>query len=434
MHRQWTIRTAVAAVCFAATLAAQASSHREAPFITEQPKVDATDFYMFRSYEPGREGYITLIANYVPLQSPYAGPNYFTLDPDALYEIHVDNDGDGVENLTFQFEFNQHQRNIALNVGGKNVAIPLVQAGPITSVRPAVQNVYETFTVELVSGPRRGTDVRHLTNPATGSGRFDKPIDNIGNKTLPDYSAYAAKFVHAVNIPGCGQGRVFVGQRKDSFAVNLGETFDLINIQAPATEFDPNAERAEPDSLADANVTTMAVEVPIRCLTSGAEPVLGAWTTASLRKSRMLQTVPTSLGGTPPSVSWETGSLGAGLATGHAVGKRSGHRPEGQGSLQCEPACAGRAIRVVRDESDIAGPGRSVVRHGGRARTDELSPHRPGVRVPDRCAGSQQTRQRQASGDVASQHDDPGDRSGLAATPRRACGRCRRISERSPAW
>ena len=141
MHRQWTIRTAVAAVCFAATLAAQASSHREAPFITEQPKVDATDFYMFRSYEPGREGYITLIANYVPLQSPYAGPNYFTLDPDALYEIHVDNDGDGVENLTFQFEFNQHQRNIALNVGGKNVAIPLVQAGPITSVRPAAQNV-----------------------------------------------------------------------------------------------------------------------------------------------------------------------------------------------------------------------------------------------------------------------------------------------------
>ena len=382
MHRQWTIRTAVAAVCFAATMAAQASSHREAPFITEQPKVDATDFYMFRSYEPGREGYITLIANYVPLQSPYAGPNYFTLDPDALYEIHVDNDGDGVENLTFQFEFNQHQRNIALNVGGKNVAIPLVQAGPITSVRPAVQNVYETYTVDLVSGPRRGPDVRHLTNPATGSGRFDKPIDNIGNKTLPDYPAYAAKFVHAVTIPGCGQGRVFVGQRKDSFAVNLGETFDLINIQAPATEFDPNAERAEPDSLADANVTTMAVEVPIRCLTSEADPVLGAWTTASLRKSRMLQTVPTSLGGTPPSVSWETGPwvqvsrLGMPLVNEVVIGLKDKDR------FNASQPAQDAQFGDVRDESDIAGPGRSVVRHRRRARTDELS------RAPTWCPRS----------------------------------------------
>ena len=104
------VTAAVAATLFGAAVAASASSHREAPFITEQPKVDATDFYMFRSYEPGREGYVTLIANYLPLQAPYGGPNYFTLDPDALYEIHVDNDGDGVENLTFQFRFAQRRR------------------------------------------------------------------------------------------------------------------------------------------------------------------------------------------------------------------------------------------------------------------------------------------------------------------------------------
>ena len=82
------------ALALAPTGGVLASSHREAPFITENPKVDATDFYMFRSYEAGREDYVTLIANYLPLQDAYGGPNYFTLDPEALYEIHVDNNGD----------------------------------------------------------------------------------------------------------------------------------------------------------------------------------------------------------------------------------------------------------------------------------------------------------------------------------------------------
>ena len=84
---------------------ALASSHREAPFITTAPKVDGADFYAFRSYEAGRDGYVTLIANYLPLQDAYGGPNYFSLDANALYEIHVDNNGDGVEDLTFQFRF-----------------------------------------------------------------------------------------------------------------------------------------------------------------------------------------------------------------------------------------------------------------------------------------------------------------------------------------
>src|SRR4051812_13441091 len=78
------------------------SSHREAPGITKTPKLDGTDFYMFRSYEPGRANYVTLLANYVPLQDPYSGPNFFTLDPNAVYEIHIDNTGDGVEDITFQ--------------------------------------------------------------------------------------------------------------------------------------------------------------------------------------------------------------------------------------------------------------------------------------------------------------------------------------------
>src|SRR5215213_2534199 len=134
-------RRAVAPMLIAAGLAgawalpAAASSHREAPFIATQPQVDATDFYMFRSYEPGRDGYVTIVANYLPLQDPYGGPNYFKLDPNAVYEIHVTNDGGAVENLTFQFRFQTTNDDNAFNVGGKSVSIPLVQngSGPVNS-------------------------------------------------------------------------------------------------------------------------------------------------------------------------------------------------------------------------------------------------------------------------------------------------------------
>jgi hypothetical protein len=92
-------RIALAALLLGLAAGAQASSHREAPFITTVPKVDATDFYLFRSYEAGRDGMVTLIANYLPLQDAYGGPNYFALDPNALYEIHIDNTGDAKEDL-----------------------------------------------------------------------------------------------------------------------------------------------------------------------------------------------------------------------------------------------------------------------------------------------------------------------------------------------
>src|SRR6186713_706903 len=115
-----------------AAAAALASSHREAPFITTSPKVDNTDFYMFRSYEGvaangsgGRSDYVTLISNFLPLQDAYGGPNYFSLDPNALYEIHIDNNGDAKEDLTFQFRFtnklNNNGAGTSLTIGGKSV-------------------------------------------------------------------------------------------------------------------------------------------------------------------------------------------------------------------------------------------------------------------------------------------------------------------------
>jgi len=290
--------TPVALACAAAFLAAapavQASSHREAPFITTSPKVDGTDFYMFRSYEAGRSDYVTLIANYQPLQAPYGGPNYFSMDPNALYEIHIDNNGDANEDLTFQFRFKNNLKDIALPIAGSNVSIPLIQAGTVSEPRAANLNLNETYTVDIVRGDRRGGQRASVTNAANGASVFDKPVDNIGVKTIPDYAGYAAKHIYTVNIPGCSTpAKLFVGQRKDPFAVNLGVIFDLVN--APVSVItNPALIGAAPSIIDDANVTTLAVEVHKGCLTAGDDPVIGAWTTASLRQTRLLD-------GTPPS-------------------------------------------------------------------------------------------------------------------------------------
>lgn len=275
----------VAALAIPGT-AALASSHREAPYITEMPKADGSDFYMFRSYETGRAGFVTLVANYQPLQAPYGGPNYFSMDPEALYEIHVDSNGDAREDITFQFRFQSNLKDIALNVGGKSVSIPLIQAGAIAAGNTAALNVTESYSVDVVRGDRRRGARQAITNANGGARSFAKPVDNIGNKTIADYATYAAAHVYDVAIPGCTAGRMFVGQRKDPFVVNLGEVFDLINTNPLGPV---NGER---DLLADANVTSLILEVPVACLTAGSEPVIGAWTTASVRQARLIRTSP----------------------------------------------------------------------------------------------------------------------------------------------
>jgi hypothetical protein len=287
----------LAATTLAAALAGTvfASSHREAPFITTAPKVDATDFYMFRSYEAGRSDYVTLIANYLPLQDPYGGPNYFALDPNALYEIHIDRDGDAKEDLSFQFRFRNQLAadgaGISLNIGGKPVAIPLVQAGAVANVKDANLNVAETYTLSVVRGGRRAGGAQAVTHAGTAATSFDKPVDNIGVKTIADYAGYAARHVHPIAIPGCSQpGKVFVGQRQDPFAVNLGTIFDLVNAPA-AVITNPALINAVPNTIGDKNVTTLALEIHRSCLVAG-DDVIGGWTTASLRQGRLLDGQP----------------------------------------------------------------------------------------------------------------------------------------------
>lgn len=275
---------------------AHASSHREAPFITTQPKVDGTDLYLFNSYEDGRSGYVTVLANYQPLQDSYGGPNYFKMDPNALYEIHIDNNGDAKEDLTFQFRFQNNFKGITLPIGGQNVAIPLTQAGQVSAPNSAALNVNEKFTLTLVRGDRRSGLAAAVSRVGTGATSFDKPVDNIGTKTIPDYLDYANQHIHPINIPGCATpGRVFVGQRQDGFAVNLGTIFDLVNAPV-AVITDPTLINAVPNTIIDKNVTTLALEIHKSCLLAAGspDPVIGAWTTASIRQSQLVNANPPS--------------------------------------------------------------------------------------------------------------------------------------------
>jgi len=292
-------------------LASQASSHREAPNITRFPDVDSTDFYMFNSYEPGRDGYVTLIANYIPLQQPYGGPNYFALDSSALYEILVDNDGDAKEDLTFQFRFSNklasNNKGVKLAIGGAQVAVPLKNVGPISAGDSSALNFNETYSLTLKKGDRRtgtSTTVRNATDNSTS---FGKPFDFIGTKTFSSvqgYEAYAGQFVYDISIPNCGSGRVFVGQRKEGFAVNLGQVFDLVNLvpvdgdSVPGSGDGrgfPGGIKQDPknNTISNANVTTIALELPATCLQGGGNGVIGAWTAASLKQARILNPLAT---------------------------------------------------------------------------------------------------------------------------------------------
>jgi hypothetical protein len=330
------LRTIIGALSFGTLVVipsfAEASSHREAPFITKNPKVDNTDVYAFESYDPARTGMVTLIADFQPFQDAYGGPNYFAMDPNALYEISIDNDGDGVEDLTFQFQFQTKlggtaNAGAALMIGPagaqKSVAVPFYNVGliPDTAIdgNSTALNVLETYSVGLVRGPRRGSAPSMLSNAVTGK-VFEKPADNVGAKSfgaisnsLPapltpsTYSTYASKFIYPnVAFPGCtatdaASAQIFVGQRAEPFAVNLGPTFDLID--APASVVTNGLATAPgttgalggggygdvPNPLAAKNITTIAIEVPRDCIVkSAAQPVIGVWSTASVRQARVI--------------------------------------------------------------------------------------------------------------------------------------------------
>ncbi len=279
----------LAAVAGFGTPARAATDGRAAPFITRHPKVDGTDLYAFRSYEPGRQDFVTFMAAYQPYQNRESGPVYYPMDPAALYEIHVDNAGDCKEHLTFQFRFQNAWKDLKLQVGDKPMSVPYPVLSPLSAADQSGLNQIETYTVTVVRGDRRTGDRAPAVNAATGGTGFQKPIDFVGPRAFGSADAYKAftdAFIWPIQIPGCAQpGRVWVGQRDDYTHVvaQMYELFD-VDITTPVPGY---------NELNGWSNTVIALELPTACVVADpSKPVIGAWTTASLRQGRLLNPRP----------------------------------------------------------------------------------------------------------------------------------------------
>jgi hypothetical protein len=186
----------------------RASSHREAPLISQDPLADNTDVYAFVS--PAHPDRVTLIANYIPLEAPYGGPNFFKFDDNVLYEIMVDNNGDAVEDVTYQFRFTTQIQN-------PNTF--LYNTGPITSIDDPNFNVRQFYTVTEVRGPRRTGSAQTIAQ------NLAEPPVNVGERSTPNYAGLGGVYSIQNGV------RVFAGQRDDPFFVDLAGAFDLLDIR-----------------------------------------------------------------------------------------------------------------------------------------------------------------------------------------------------------
>ena len=267
-------RTAAALGLAGATLlatvsGATASSHREAPLIMEDPLADNTDLYAFVS--PDKPGFVTLIANYVPTEDPAAGPNYHRFAEDVLYAINVDNTGDAVADVTYEWRF----RNAI-----QNPNTFLYATGQITDLNDSDYNFRQVMDVFVVRGGER----RQIISGAT------LPPSNVGLAT-PDYAGLAQASVRTIGAgtPDVG-GLVFAGQRDDAFYGDIGAAFDLGQLRPFLGAYQPATRDAqEPvDFFAGYNVHTTSIQVPIPAVAPNPQqPVIGVWATASRPKVRV---------------------------------------------------------------------------------------------------------------------------------------------------
>jgi hypothetical protein len=254
------------------------SSHREAPAISKDPVADSTDVYAFVS--PDNDDTVTILANYIPLEDPAAGPNFFEFGSDVLYEIHIDNTGSGTPAITYQFNFTA------------TITDPgtfLYATGPITSLTDPTWNRRQTYTITKVSNGEST-----VLSSTSGSTVLSCPPCNIGPRSTPNYSTLAGQAIYRLSS---GE-TVFAGQRAEGFFVDLGAVFDLGDLRPLSPDqLIPGMASAGINAIADKNVHTIAIQVPISSLTrtqrapSGANDpnaVIGVWTTASRRKVRLI--------------------------------------------------------------------------------------------------------------------------------------------------
>jgi hypothetical protein len=248
-----------------------ASSHREAPLIAGDPSADNTDLYAFVS--PDDPSKVTIVANYIPLEEPAGGPNFNPFDDAVRYEIHVDNNGDARDDITYRFRFKTIQKS-----GKDGVSSFLYNNGQVTTLDDVNLLARQTYSV---------TETRGGDTTTLGAGLPAVPT-NIGPRSLPDYAALAATGVRS--LPGGSS--VYAGPRDDSFFVDLGSIFDLGGlrpfnnlhiIKLPVT---PGV-----DGVAGFNTNTIAIKVPIGHLRRDAtHPTIGVWASASRRATKTIDT------------------------------------------------------------------------------------------------------------------------------------------------
>jgi hypothetical protein len=248
------------------------SSHREAPEIAKDPVADNTDVYAFVS--PDKPDTVTILANYIPLEGPAGGPNFFSFGDDVLYEIHIDNNGDGLPDLTYQFRFQTQTR---------NPDTFLYNTGPITSLDSKNWNRPQLYSVTLVNKGQTTKLGDKLTTPPC----------NIGPRSTPNYAKLAASAVHSLSR---GE-KVFAGQRADGFFVDLGAVFDLLDLRPfQNLHLIPSAAANGVNGTKGLSVHTIALQIPKKLLTRAgaaatdakdARSVIGVWASASRQKARV---------------------------------------------------------------------------------------------------------------------------------------------------
>jgi len=248
---------------------ATASSHREAPVISEDPAADNTDVYAFVS--PDRPDSVTIVANYIPLEEPAGGPNFAKFADSVLYAIHVDNNGDGKDDVTYEFRFKTQVLN------GNTF---LYNTGPITSLTDPDWNVRQTYSVTRVAGPGK--------SEVLGENIPTPPV-NIGPRSTPDYDSLANAAVTEIPSPA-GPIKVFAGQRDDPFFVDLGSVFDLAGLR-PFNPFHIIPLPAEDgvDGVAGFNTHSVVLQVPTAQLAEFSRPTIGIYASASRQKVTILE-------------------------------------------------------------------------------------------------------------------------------------------------
>jgi len=248
------------------------SSHREAPAISKDPVADSTDLYAFVS--PDAPETVTIIANYIPLQLPDGGPNFFDFGDDVTYDIHIANSGEPIANITYRFRFTTEYRD-------PNTF--LYNTGQITSLDSPSWNRRQFFTAWRIDRLGEHLLVEHAPCPPC----------NVGPRSIPSYAPLA----EAAVVTTADGERLFAGQRAEGFYVDLGAIFDLGDLRPfSPDQLIPGPASAGVNATSGLNVSSIAIQVPIslvtregRVPTSVDDPaaVIGVWTTASRQKVRL---------------------------------------------------------------------------------------------------------------------------------------------------